>query len=387
MQIAINQPRPRHWSVLAIWMSMFGRLIGIIVGMMLGTLIADDHSQLLVVRDAAGMERPVKTKADWAERVSQIRSNMQRVMGPLPNASEAVPLDLQVVSDVHLANVSRKKIYYRPEAGDRVPAWLLMPHTATGGNKKAAMLCLHQTTKIGKDEPAGLGGLESLHYAQELAERGFVCLVPDYPSFGDYDYDFNRRGSPYASGSMKAIWNNIRGIDLLASLPEVDASRIGAIGHSLGGHNALFTAVFDERIQAVVTSCGFTPFHDYYRGNLMGWSSDRYMPRIRSLYENHPDKVPFDFYEVIAAIAPRGVYSCSPIHDSNFDVVGVRKVFEKADGVYQLFVDANATKDGAPRLKLSTPDAAHEFPRSEREAAYAWLDKVFQATATEQKND
>lgn len=387
MQIAITQPRPRHWSVLAIWMSMFGRLIGIIVGMMLGTLIADDHSQLLVVRDAAGMERPVKTKADWAERVSQIRSNMQRVMGPLPNASDAVPLDVQAVSDVHLANVSRKKIYYRPEAGDRVPAWLLIPHSATGGNKKAAMLCLHQTTKIGKDEPAGLGGLESLHYAQELAERGFVCLVPDYPSFGDYEYDFNRRGSPYASGSMKAIWNNIRGIDLLASLPEVDASRIGAIGHSLGGHNALFTAVFDERIQAVVTSCGFTPFHDYYRGNLMGWSSDRYMPRIRSLYENHPDKVPFDFYEVIAAIAPRGVYSCSPIHDSNFDVVGVRKVFEKADGVYQLFVDANATKDGAPRLKLSTPDAAHEFPRSEREAAYAWLDKVFQATATEQKND
>ena len=39
---------------------------------------------------------------------------------------------------------------------------------------------------------------------------------------------------------MKAIWNNIRAIDVLEAMPEVDRDRIGAIGHSLGGHNALF---------------------------------------------------------------------------------------------------------------------------------------------------
>ena len=84
-----------------------------------------------------------------------------------------------------------------------------------------AMLCLHQTTRIGKGEPAGLGGLKNLHYAHELAQRGYVCLVPDYPSFGDYDFDFAATGR-LPSGSMKAIWNNIRGVDLLESLPEVD---------------------------------------------------------------------------------------------------------------------------------------------------------------------
>jgi pimeloyl-ACP methyl ester carboxylesterase len=122
------------------------------------------------------------------------------------------------------------------------------------------MLCLHQTTRIGKDEPAGLGGRPTLHYAHELASRGYVCVAPDYPSFGDYPYDFRKASDRYASGSMKAIWNNLRALDLLETLEEVDPDRIGCIGHSLGAHNAIFTAVFDLRIRAVVSSCGFTAF-------------------------------------------------------------------------------------------------------------------------------
>src|SRR5690606_23538160 len=196
--------------------------------------------------------------------------------------------------------------------------------------KRPAMLCLHQTIGIGKDEPAGLGGSTNLHYAKELAARGFVCIVPDYPSFGEYEYDFHGplHTQNYASGTMKAIWNNIRAVDLLQSLPQVDADRIGCIGHSLGGHNSLYTAAFDERLKAVVTSCGFNAFHHYYGGNLAGWTSDRYMPLIREQYKNDPDQVPFDFYEVLAAIAPRAIFVNAPLSDSNFEVTGVKKVEE-----------------------------------------------------------
>ena len=81
---------------------------------------------------------------------------------------------------------------------------------------------------------------------------------------------FKTQGAHRASGSIKAIWYNIRAVDLLETLPQVDKTHIGVIGHSLGGHNALFTAVFDDRLKAVVTSCGFTPFHDYYGGKVAG---------------------------------------------------------------------------------------------------------------------
>ena len=321
-----------------------------------------DHSQLLVVRDADGNQRPVKTAADWAERVAHIRANMQQVMGLLHDTARWAPLDVEVVSEEQTATYLRRKVRFTPELGDRVPAWLLIPHALPAGGKAPAMLCLHQTTGIGKDEPAGLGGLPSLHYAHELAGRGYVCLVPDYPSFGEYPYDFQKQGAHYASGTLKAIWNNFRAVDLLQSLPQVHKDRIGVIGHSLGGHNAMFTAAFDERLKAVISSCGFTPFHDYYGGKVAGWTSDRYMPRIRDVYGNDADKIPFDFYEIVAALAPRGFFSNSPLHDSNFDIQGVRKAFAKAGEVYGLL-------DAAARLTLATPDAPHDFPEAERRAA------------------
>lgn len=325
-----------------------------------------DHSQLLVLRDTSGTERPVTSTREWANRVGHIRANMQLVMGPLPTDERRVPLETETISEVKTEKYLRRKVKFTPEPGDRVPAWLLIPLDAENAQSTPAMLCLHQTTSIGKDEPAGLGGLKSLHYAHELAERGFVCIVPDYPSFGEYPYDFKKQGAHYASGSMKAIWNNIRAVDLLESLPQVDKRRIGVIGHSLGGHNSLFTAVFDERLKAVVTSCGFTPFHDYYQGKLAGWTSDRYMPRIREIYGNDPDRVPFDFYEILAALAPRGIYSNSPLHDSNFDIDGVKKAFNKVEAVYGLF-------DAKSQLKLVTPDAPHDFPDQQRRDAYDWL--------------
>jgi dienelactone hydrolase len=207
-----------------------------------------------------------------------------------------------------------------------------------------------------------------LHYALELARRGYVTLSPDYPSFGEHaSYDFD--ADDYQSGSMKAIYDNTRAIDVLQTLPEVDGNRIGCIGHSLGGHNSLYTSVFEERIKAVVTCCGFTSFHKYKGGDLHGWSSDVYMPRIAAEYNFSPDRMPFDFHEVLAAIAPRAVFIVAPSHDDNFDVAGVRDCVAAARPIYKLL--------GHPeRLQVIYPDATHDFPQPEREAAYAFFDKM-----------
>src|SRR5213079_3127720 len=119
----------------------------------------------------------------------------------------------------------------------------------------------------------------NMHLAKELAERGFVVLAPDYPNFGDYRLDVYARG--YASATMKGVWNHRRAVDLLQSLPEADTDHIGVIGHSLGGHNSLFVAAFDERIRCVVSCCGFCTFERYMGGKLKGWDQDVYMPRVR----------------------------------------------------------------------------------------------------------
>jgi hypothetical protein len=324
-----------------------------------------DHTKLLVVRDVAGKETPITSPADWRVRRAHILSHLQELMGPLPGGERRVLLDVKVIEQSDAPKYVKHKITYASEPGDRVPAWLLIPKGDAG--RRPAVLCLHQTVAIGKDEPIGLGGKPNLRYAQELADRGYVALAPDYPNFGEHRVDPYELG--YASASMKAIWDNMRGVDLLVARPDVDADRIGVIGHSLGGHNSIFTAVFDNRLKAVVSSCGFNSFPFYYRGDLHGWSHRGYMPRIASVYHADPTQMPVDFPELIAALAPRGFFTNSPTRDANFDVEGVRICVDRAQSVYSLL--------GVPdRIKAVYPDAEHDFPPVQRDEAYRFLDAI-----------
>jgi hypothetical protein len=329
-----------------------------------------EHHDLSYFLPADGTRAAIRTADDWQQRRRHILQGIEAAMGPLSRPVQPVPLDVQVLEEHPGDRFVRRKVAYHTDRADkRVRAWLLLP-TGAGVGKRAAVLCLHQTTPAGKDSPVGLADRPSLHYALELTRRGFVTLSPDYPSLGEHDHDFD--ADEYASGSMKAICDNMRAIDLLQSLAEVDPERIGCIGHSLGGHNALFTAVFDERIKVVVTCCGFTSFEKYMGGDLRGWSGPRYMPRIASEYELSPARMPFDFTEVIAAIAPRAVFVVAPLGDDNFAVEGVRHVVAAAQPIFALL----GQPDG---LQVVYPDCGHDFPESERQAAYAFLSENLSA--------
>ena len=139
-------------------------------------------------------------------------------------------------------------------------------------------MALHPTSALGKGVVAGLGPQRHRSYGVELAQRGYVVIAPDYPSFGDLaKFDFHAARHP--SGTLQAVVNHMRCIDYLCTRGDVVSHRIAAIGHSLGGHNAIFLGVFDPRVAIIVSSCGLTPFHDYYGGKLQGSAQDRYMPR------------------------------------------------------------------------------------------------------------
>ncbi|MDR3638612.1 MAG: acetylxylan esterase, partial [Isosphaeraceae bacterium] len=167
---------------------------------------------------------------------------------------------------------------------------------------------------------------------------------------------------------------NMHGLDLLESLPYVKPGGFGAIGHSLGGHNSVYTAVFDDRIKAVVSSCGLDSYLDYYGGDEKvwlpekGWTQTRYMPRLRD-YRGRLAEIPFDFHELIGALAPRHVLIIAPAKDHNFRAGSVDRIIAAARPVFQLY--------GHPeRLRVEHPDCMHDFPPEMREAAYALFDMV-----------
>ena len=197
-----------------------------------------DKRDLLRYLDRQGKPHPIESRTHWDIRRIHTLQNMQKVMGALPRLPDD-PLEVQVLETERLPQVERRRITFVSQVvegkPDRVPAYLLIPNALGEGQSAPGALGLHQTTSIGKAEPAGLGGNTDLHYALELARRGYVTLAPDYPGFGDYKIDPYAMG--YASATMKGILNHRRAIDLLQSLPQVDPDRIGVIGHSLGGHN------------------------------------------------------------------------------------------------------------------------------------------------------
>ena len=113
-------------------------------------------------------------------------------MGPLPRPATPVPLDVasrRRAPRRRLHPPQTRLPHRRPEqTRPRLALLLSRRERAERGcrHKRPAILCLHQTTPNGKDSPVGLADRPTLHYALELAKRGYVTLSPDYPSFGEY---------------------------------------------------------------------------------------------------------------------------------------------------------------------------------------------------------
>jgi dienelactone hydrolase len=338
-----------------------------IAGIVAGLIMLAGVEASTCCPDPVNLPDPATAQPDDLDALrADVRNNFQTVAGTIPDAPDTPP-DYVVKATIEFPAYTRQSIVIDTGApgAEELTAYLLMPKDIS--DPVPGLLCLHPTYVDGKNMVVGLGDKPNRNYAEELAKRGYVTLAPDYPGFGDH------RPDPYAAGWSSAtalgIYNHRRCVDLLQSLEQVDGERIGCIGHSLGGHNTLFVGLFDDRIDAMVTSCGFNRFDHYYGGNLKGWSHKGYMPRIASEYDTDPAKMPWDFPQLLTALAPRAVFVNAPINDANFEVEGVRLCEEAARPIYQRL-------DARDHLRFEYPDAEHDFPTPTREAAYEFLDRA-----------
>jgi dienelactone hydrolase len=338
-----------------------------------------DRENLLEYRAANGDIRPVRSVADWQIRRAEILAGAQAIMGPFPGESKRVPLDVRIEEEKDFGSYVRRLITYSSEPGSRTPALLFLPKAALQGDARLpGALCLMGTGGYRlADHPADLETGARQHIGERLAERGIVAIAPAYPTLGfgsrqhialEYNPDFEALG--YASGTMKAVWDNVRALDLLESLPFVKRGGFGTIGHSLGGHNSIYTALFDERIRAVVSSCGFDSFRDYFSERTpsvwtggRGWTQGRYMPKLGDM---DPEDIPFDFHELVGVLAPRAFFVNAPVGDSNFKWRSVARVTAAGAQIYKLY--------GVPGLlRVVHPDAGHDFPPEVLDEALDWM--------------
>lgn len=292
------------------------------------------------------------------------RRALRRCLGRMAERSALRP---SVTERAAVPGGVREKVSYAVERGERVQAYLFLPETP---GPRPAVLCIHQHHRqfhLGKSEPAGLAGDPEQFYALELAARGYVTLAPDAIGFEDrrhpvlqgQDYERFEANKRLTEGSClqaKMLWDLMRALDYLAGRREVDARRIGCLGHSLGGQETLFLCAIDRRVAVGVSSCGFSSYRALFDGAI-NHNFAAYVPGLLQYG---------DLDRVLGLVAPRPFLALAGKDDPIFPLAGAHATVRAARRAYA---------EAAHRVRLRVFPGGHGFSAPMREAAYAWLDR------------
>jgi dienelactone hydrolase len=272
----------------------------------------------------------------------------------------------------------QKKVSFASGTGDRITGYLLLPKIASPANPRPGVLALHSTIAPGAAVTVGVEKVrENRYYGLELAHRGYVVLAVDTIAAGDRIYPGSEpfvtegfyRQHPGWSAMGKMLYDHIRAVDYLCTLAEVDASRIGAIGHSLGGYNAFFLQAFDLRVKAAVSSCGFTPIGG--TTSPFQFARDQWFVHFPELRDYlRAGTVPCDLHEVMALCAPRPLFNYSARQDHIFPSwPTIDAALRQVEEVYRVL-------GAAPEAFLREDgEGDHDFPPDVRKRVYRWLDR------------
>ena len=306
-----------------------------------------------------------------------LRSTVVALLGPFP---ERVPLRPTVGATIEDEESTRARVTYSVEANDRVSAWLLKPRGAAPPGGWPALLAIHQHAgryELGKAEPAGLAGDPMYAYGRELCRRGYLVLCPDLLCFeerrsahemrsarlavddaGYERFEFTKRLLMGSCLQTKYLHDLTCAVDLLTSLPDVDTERLGVIGHSLGGLQALWLAWYDARIRVAVSSCGFGLLRTLVRDGV-NHGFAMYVPGLLAVC---------DLDALLTAVAPRAFLLTAGASDPLFPIDGVRAMVAAAQRHY--------AEAGAPeRFEAIIFPSGHSFPADVKAAAYAFVDR------------
>lgn len=212
----------------------------------------------------------VTTAADWARRREEIRAEWVSLMGPWP---ALIPHPkVERLAENEREGLSQRRVRVEIAPGQTGEGWLLRPKGA--GPFPAVLVVYYEPeTSIGVNPKQPFRD-----YAWQLARRGFVTLAIGTPG-GDARKPAlgEARCQPLSFHAYVAAncWQ------VLADLPEVDAARIGVVGHSYGGKWALFAGALWEKFAAVAVSDPGIMFDEtrssinYWEPWYLGWEAGR----------------------------------------------------------------------------------------------------------------
>ena len=182
----------------------------------------------------------VKSADDWPRRRQEILDYWHAAMGPWPKLLSEPRIEFE--ESVYVENFTRHKVRIEVSEGAfDGPHHLLIPD---GDGPFPAVV----VTWYNSVDSAGLTGKPLVDFGYQLAQRGFVALC-----IGGTDAVNLAQQNPLRIQPLSYLaYTAANCSNLLASLPQVDANRIGIIGHSFGGKWAMFASCLHERFACAV---------------------------------------------------------------------------------------------------------------------------------------
>ncbi len=325
-----------------------------------GRLQLDQYLDSIATEDQANRATAVAaihTRAQALAHQAKVRAQILSLIGSLPPRT---PLNAKFVGETQADGFVIRKVIFESQPNFFVTALLYVPDGPIADGKRAAILMSPGHAPSGKAGDAPVAAI--------FARNGFIVLSYDpigqgerlqYPDPAKPDASLVVRPTgehgeaslqPMLIGDTFAryeLWDAMRGVDFLASLPQVDSHRIGALGCSGGGTITALAGALDTRIAAIGTACYITSF-DALLPALGPQDAEQSTPRFISSGLGFPDGIE------LAAPRPYAVLST---YSDMFPFAGARTTVIEARRVYSLFDPASAGKaeDGAAPSIPPTP--------------------------------
>ncbi len=312
-------------------------------------------------------ERQVITSmAAFEEERRRLQGRFLEAIGGLP--TEKTPLEARVTGTLDRGAYTIEKVVYDSLPGFLVTSSLYLPKGLSAPAPAILLVCGH--SEGGKAEPRYQA------VCADLATNGFVVLAMDPPGQGErfqyLDPESGRRiigsctvehsyaGLQYildgASIGRHFIWDGIRGVDYLASRPEVDPNRIGVTGNSGGGTQTCLLMMSEPRLAAGAPCCFVMTLESYMKS---GQAQDAEQ-LVRGAMAWGPD-----YYQYLTAMAPKPVMVGAALYDF-FPIEGAREAVRRARDIYGLY-------GAEENVGIAYSPHTHGFSAELREAVVNWM--------------
>jgi dienelactone hydrolase len=291
--------------------------------------------------------------AEWKKRAAYLREHILASAGLLP-LPERPPLSPRIFGDVKRADYTVSKVYFESLPGFFVTGNLYRP---SGEGPFAAILAPHGHWAYGRLENTSLNSVPGR--AINLARQGYVVFTHDMIGYNDSRQLPHTFGGPRENlwGLSLAglqLWNAIRALDFLESLPYVRRDAIGVTGESGGGTQTFLVSAVDDRV-AVSVPVNMVSLH------MQGGCLCENAPGLRLETTN---------VEIAATFAPKPLLLISATGDWTKNTL--EREYPAVREIYKLF-------GAEERVHAVRIDAEHNYNRESREAMYPWMARWLQA--------